>query len=117
MPRDKSKMVTRLLKKLGSESNVKLVDTIGGTLNQLTGKIEGGTEQITDTTSFVTDVPDSLTDGKVILMGDKQVLIDNSVTISNSTVVNIGADSFRIVFIGGYNHAGVRQFWRIICRG
>lgn len=117
MSASKAKMITRLLKRTGSKSNVKIIRNVGGVRDSLNGNLTGETVETIDTLSFVSGIPNSLIDGVRIQVGDKQVLFDNSVNVIMSDTIKIKDAEFKVIIIDGYDHAGVQQFWRVICRG
>ena len=117
MSLDLSAVATDLLTSLGSTTYIKLVRITGATSDPVAGNDAGGTTTTTDMIGAVIKTPRDLIDGERILLTDKTVLIDNSVTPLISDEVQIDSVNYRIVMIGGFNHAGTQQFWKLVIRG
>lgn len=116
MALDLSKTATKLLAKLGSTTYVNIVKSSGGVLDPVSGETTGETSTEAPLVGIVTNINDRLIDGERIKAGDKQVLFDNAVTPEMTDLIVFDGKQYTIVDIDGYNHAGVQQFWKVICR-
>lgn len=122
MSLDLSGTATRLLNRLASNTHVKIRRVTGAVFDPVLGTRTGGTETVTNLVAAVTSIPENLLDDTRIQVGDKLVIADNAFTPIMSDLVLIpdvdGNDiEYRIITIDGFNHAGVQQFWRLVCRG
>ena len=123
MSLDLSEMATELLTELASDTHVKIKRTTGAVFDPVEGTETGGTTTITNLVASVTKVDSALIDGERIQYGDKEVLMDNQFEPLMSDTIIIPNDQgveieYKIVSpIGGVNHAGIRQFYKVICRG
>jgi hypothetical protein len=123
MSLDLSDVATELLTELASDTNVKIKRTTGAVFDPVAGTQTGGVTTITDLVAAVTKVDSALIDGERIQYGDKEVLMDNQFQPLMSDTIIIPDDQnndieYKIVSpIGGVNHAGIRQTYKVICRG
>ena len=120
---DLSQVATDLLTSLASDTHVKIKRTTGAVFDPVAGTQTGGTETVTNLVAAVTNVDKKLFDGERIKYGDKMVILDNQFEPLMSDLIVIPDDQgveldYVIVSpIGGVNHAGIRQFYKVICRG
>lgn len=120
---DLSAVATALLTNLASDTNVKIKRTTGAVFDPVAGTQTGGVTTVTNLVAAVTKVDKNLIDGERIQYGDKEVLMDNQFEPLMSDTVIIPDDQgneleYKIVSpIGGVNHAGIRQIYKVICRG
>lgn len=116
MSLDLSATATRLLAKLGSITYVELVRVSGATIDPVGGTITGGSTTKLPLTAAVLNVADNLIDGERIKTGDKQVIFDNSETPVMTDLIEFDGIQYSMIVIDGFNHAGIQQFWKVICR-
>ena len=119
---DLSATATRLLTKLASNSNVKLKRTTGATFDPVAGTQTGGTTTTTNLVAAVVKPGSPLFQDERIRYGDKMVVMDNQLEPLYSDLIVIPDDQgnaidYVIVDIGGVNHAGIRQIYKVVCRG
>lgn len=119
---DLSATATKLLTKLASTTHVKIKRTTGAVFDPVAGTQTGGTTTVTNLVAAVTKVDKVLIDGERIKYGDKMVILDNQFEPLMSDLIVIpddqGVDLDCVVIdIGGVNHAGIRQIYKVICRG
>ena len=126
MSLDLSATATRLLSTLGSPDYVSIKKVTGRTFDPVTGLFSGGTTTETDLIAAVTTVTEltlsnqNSADNRV-QVGDKVVMADKTIEPFLEDIIIIPDDSgipieYRIIQIGGSNHAGIRQVYRIVCR-
>ena len=116
MPLDLSKTATKLLAKLGSSTYVSLIRTTGDTFDPVTGSFSGGTTTETSLVGIVSRISSGLIDGERIQAGDKQVIFDSAIEPLMTDIIKFDGIEYKITFIDGFNHAGVQQFWKVVCR-
>lgn len=117
MALDLSNTAKRLLDKLGSFGNVKLVRTTGETYDPVTGQSTGGSTETISLSAAVLPMPDNLmadtrvkaTDEYFICAGDVEPLISDTVLI--------GGVGLSIAIIEPINHAGTPQVFEVVARG
>jgi hypothetical protein len=122
MSLDLSDVATELLTELASATNVKIKRTTGATFDPVAGTQTGGATTETNLVAAVTNVDKKLFDGERIKYGDKMVILDNQFEPLMSDKIVIPDDQgvdldYVIIDIGGVNHAGIRQIYKVICRG
>ena len=119
---DLSATATRLLTTLASDTNVKLKRTTGAVFDPVAGTQTGGTTTTSNLVAAVINPASKLFDSERIQYGDKMVIMDNQIEPIMSDLIVIPDDQgnaidFVIVDIGGVNHAGIRQIYKVVCRG
>ena len=117
MSLDLSKTATKLLKKLGSITYIKLIRTTGDTSDPVTGEDTGGTTTSTDLIGAVLKIPQKMIDGERILVSDKMIIIDKTLAPLSTDEIQFDSVNYRIIQIDGFNHAGNQQFWKLVIRG
>jgi len=113
---DLSSVATSLLASLGSTSYVKLIRKTGGTFDPVTGTTTGEVITTILLKGIVTNIADNLIDGTRIKAGDKQVMFDNKETPTKDDLIEFGGIRYRVEIIDGFNHAGIQQYWKVVCR-
>jgi hypothetical protein len=117
MSLDLSGLATNLLTDLGSSDYVKIVRETGATFDPVEGQITGGTTTDIDCVGIVVKITDSLQNDSRVQAGDKMVLIDKAQTPKMTDRIKFNGKAYQIVLIDGFNHAGIQQFWKVVCRG
>lgn len=117
MSLDLSRTATKLLKKLGDDTYVKITRKTGGVLDPVAGFVTGEKLEVISATGVVTRIDNSLIDGERIKTTDKMVLLDKEVTPLMTDEITFSGVSHKVVQIKEVNHAGITQLWKVICRG
>ena len=117
MSLDLSATATNRLPTLGSTTYIKLIRITGATSDPVLGTDTGGTTTSTDLIGAVIKIPQKMIDGERILVSDKMIFIDKTVTPLSSDEIQFDSVNYRIISIDGFNHAGTQQFWKLVIRG
>ena len=117
MSLDLSTTATNLLANLGSSNYVKIVRDTGGTFDPVEGETTGATTTEIDCVGIVTKITDNLQSDSRVKAGDKMVMIDKAQTPLMTDRIKFNNTTYQIVVIDGFNHAGIQQFWKVVCRG
>ncbi len=111
-----SEAATKLLSKLGSSDYVKIVRESGQVYDEIENTFTAGVDTEINCIGIVTKITDSLRNDTRIKTGDKMVLIDKAQTPVMTDRIKFDGNEYEIVLIDGYNHAGIQQFWKVVCR-
>lgn len=113
---DKSALATKLLSKFGDPQYITIQRVENRVFDGTLGTWTGGTEVTIPVLGVVLNVSEGLIDGERIQLGDKRVLMDNAVQPLMDDTIVFGGVEYRVVALGGFNHAGKDQFFTVFCR-
>ena len=122
MSLDLSNTATKLLSKLASTNYAKIRKTTGAVLDPIEGVFTLGTTTTSDLIAAVTVVTELNASDSRLEVGDRIVVCDKSIEPKMEDIIVIPDDDgapidYRIISIGGSNFAGIRQSYRVVCRG
>lgn len=122
MSLDLSSVATSLISNLASDTFVKLRRSTGKNFEPVDGITIGGSDVDFPLTAAVLDTSERLVSDFRVSQGDRVVIMDNKIEPKMDDLIVIPDDSgidevYRIVDIGGINHAGTRQFYQVVVRG
>ena len=116
MSLDLSTVATDLMTTLGDATYIEIIRPSGGTFNPVTGLTTGETTTPIAVVGVVLNVDDDLIDGTRIRASDKRVMLDKAQTPVMTDKIKFDSIEYTIVQIGGFNHAGIQQYWNLIIR-
>lgn len=116
MSLDLSATASKLLVKLASTSNVKLVQKTD-TYNPVTGEESSTSETVKNLTAAVIPMPSNLVDGTRVKSTDKMVIMDNQIKPKMTDFIRIDSVDYSIVEITAVNPSGTPQIYKVVARG